>query len=113
MSASLELSYLLRMTLEALAFLAITCLGLAGRHRAPGGPLAALGGVLASAVALTSLWIFVEVTYLETAVLADQVLRGGEVLSELLAWTRIVGLVLIASAFAVFVRTRTNAPGSA
>ena len=59
MSTSLELSYLMRLVLEAAAFGAVAAFGTAFRRRGPWAVLAAVGGCLGVVVALVSLQLMV------------------------------------------------------
>ncbi|GAB3792210.1 hypothetical protein [Nocardioides ungokensis] len=102
-------SYLIQLVLETAAFLVIAGVGLARWREGLWAVLATVGGALALITAALQLTVYAEAKYFDSSHVADFVLGVTDQVSNVLGWTRVVGVVLIAAALAV--STRSSAPG--
>ena len=100
-------SYLIQLVLETAAFLVIAGVGLARWREGPWAVLATVGGALALITAALQLTVYAEAKYFDSSHVADFVLGVTDTVSNVLRWTRVAGLVLIAAALAVSARSST------
>ena len=101
-------SYLIQLVLETAAFLVIAGVGLARWREGLWAVLATVGGALALITAALQLTVYAEAKYFDSSHVADYVLGVTDQVSNVLRWTRVAGVVLIAAALAVSARSSTS-----
>ena len=107
-SFDLPISTFVQLLLQALAFLAISVVGLTRMIDGAWAALATIGGGFAAAVTLVELAAYVEGRYLDTSHVLEFVFLDHQHLGDVLVWLRVAGIVLVAAAFMVLVRRRTD-----
>ncbi len=94
----LPLSLLVQSLLETIAFLTIAIVAAGRPVRGAWAPVATLGGLLSGAVALFYFAEYAEMRWLDSGRLFEWTITHSSA-NDVLAWGRVVGIVLIAVAF--------------